>query len=415
MRDGAAVCVSDSQVTEFINLSARFSRAAEPRRRRLKMEEARFLRIFAAFEVEVGELSPYKQKTVACIVAELAAKSMRLMVAAGCELPFAKKLIPQVARHIASQATSCETSSISSALEPKRLLRWHASVAGLRLILTPNDSPIEELAADVLEIIAGMEDSPTDCFSATLLQPLAEAMLRINSAFQSMPPGKSKVLFPAVDDEENARENAAENAPLEPEGTPPRKKQRQDACEAEGGWTPAAVLHDLQASVHKLTAAMSRQHEVEDRRYEVEDGRHGDVVEAIQSNTVLQAKGFYQLQNGQSALATLARTNMQNMAALAESTVIEQQAALAHREAAQLHREQSARGRELLSGIATTMAPSFSALLEMVTKCASPFTYLLTHDTKPYITSLLRVLTTRPGGGSGAREPGGAWHEPGGA
>ena len=414
MRDGAAVCVSDSQVTEFINLSARFSRAAEPRRRRLKMEEARFLRIFAAFEVEVGELSPYKQKTVACIVAELAAASMRLMVAAGCELPFAKKLIPQVAKHIASQATSCTFHSISQALEYKRLAKWRASVAGLRLILTPSDdTPIEELAADVLEIIAGMEDSPTDCFSATLLQPLAEAMLRINSAFQSMPPGKSKVLFPAVDDEENARENAAENAPLEPEGTPPRKKQRQDACEAEGGWTPAAL--SLQASVHKLADAVSRRYEVEDRRYEVEDGRHGDVVEAIQSNTVLQAKGFYQLQNGQSALATLARTNMQNMAALAESTVIEQQAALAHREAAQLHREQSARGRELLSGIATTMAPSFSALLEMVTKCASPFTYLLTHDTKPYITSLLRVLTTRPGGGSGAREPGGAWHEPGGA
>lgn len=347
------------------------------------------LRIFAADEVRVGNLGSQKRLTVACIIVELATASMRRAVAVGGELSFAEGLIPQVAKHIATQATSCPVHSIGQALEPRRLARWHPSVAALRLLLAPATTPIDELAVDVSEIIAEMVDSPSDCFSASLLQPCSEAMPRINCAFQSMPSGKkSNVLFRVADDEENAPENAAANAPLEPAGTPPRKKRRQDACEAEGGWTPSA-LHSLQESVQKLADGISR-------RYEVEDGRHGDVVQAIQFSTAQQASGFARVDRGIGSLGTIALQGLQNLAALADSTANEQQAA-------QAHREQTARDGEMLRAMAKSIPSSFSAVLEAVTKCQ--FTYSLTHDTTshPYF-----LLTTRPGGGSGAREPGGA-------
>ena len=338
------------------------------------------LRIFAADEVRVGHIGSQKRLTVACIVVELAAASMRRAVAVGGELPFAEGLIPQVAKHIASQATSYPVHSIGQALEPRRLARWRPSVAVLRLLLAPDTTPIDELAVDVSEIIAEMKDSPSDCFSASLLQPCSEAMPRINCAFQSMPSGKSKVPIRVADDEENAPENAA-NAPLEPAGALPRKKRRQDACEAEGGWTPSA-LHSLQESVQKLADGISR-------RYEVEDGRHGDVVEAIQFSTAQQASGFALVDRGIGALGTTlpwrSVQGLQNLAALADATANEQQ------EAAQAHREQTARDGELLRAMAKSIPSSFSAVLEAVTKCQ--FTYSLTHDTTshPYF-----LLTTRP-------------------
>ena len=313
------------------------------------------LRIFLPSDIDVKGLGVQDELSVACIITEIMVASMKRAVAKGRKLPFAKPQFATVARHLAHRATSCSLDSINQALQPTRLVKGRPLVAALKVLLTDG----EELEASVLEIIEAMGRSGS--FSTTLLQPWPWALKLLSGAWQSVHDAK---VTAALADVENVG-----NAPLQPAGTPERKKQLQDACDVvdEEVRSSGRKLLKLQATVEKLAVAVSRQHEAVSRQHEVAGDRHDAVrtalefnTQQLEFNTQQQATGFNRVETGLNQVGQIALQSLQNMRTMAREQAGEQ-------EAQQAYREQSVRSQQLLREVANGASDSFELLISQVT------------------------------------------------
>ena len=313
------------------------------------------LRIFIATDIDVIRRGVRDKLSVACIITEIMVASMMRAVAEGRQLPFAKSQFATVAQHLAHRATSCSLDSINQALQPTRLVKGRPLVAALKVLLTDG----EELEASVLEIIEAMGRSGS--FSTTLLQPWPWALKLLSGAWQSVHDAK---VTAALADVENVG-----NAPLQPAGTPERKKQLQDACDVvdEEVRSSGRKLLKLQATVEKLAVAVSRQHEAVSRQHEVAGDRHDAVrtalefnTQQLEFNTQQQATGFNRVETGLNQVGQIALQSLQNMRTMAREQAGEQ-------EAQQAYREQSVRSQQLLREVANGASDSFELLISQVT------------------------------------------------
>ena len=323
------------------------------------------LRIFLPSDIDVKGLGVQDELSVACIITEIMVASMMRAVAEGRQLPFAKSQFATVAQHLAHRATSCSLDSIKQALKPTRLVQGRPLVAELKLTLT-DDTDGEELEASVLGIIEKMGLSGS--FSTTLLQPWPWALKLLSGAWQSVHDAK---VTAALADVENVG-----NAPLQPAGTPERKKQLQDACDVvdEEVRSSGRKLLKLQATVEKLAVAVSRQHEAVSRQHEAVSRQHevaGDRHDAVRTalefntqqlefNTQQQATGFNRVETGLNQVGQIALQSLQNMRTMAREQAGEQ-------EAQQAYREQSVRSQQLLREVANGASDSFELLISQVT------------------------------------------------
>ena len=320
------------------------------------------LRIFLPSDIDVKGLGVQDELSVACIITEIMVASMKRAVAKGRKLPFAKPQFATVARHLAHRATSCSLDSINQALQPTRLVKGRPLVAALKVLLTDG----EELEASVLEIIEAMGRSGS--FSTTLLQPWPWALKLLSGAWQSVHDAK---VTAALADVENVG-----NAPLQPAGTPERKKQLQDACDVvdEEVRSSGRKLLKLQATVEKLAVAVSRQHEAVSRQHEAVSRQHevaGDRHDAVRTalefntqqlefNTQQQATGFNRVETGLNQVGQIALQSLQNMRTMAREQAGEQ-------EAQQAYREQSLRSQQLLREVTNGVGDSFEVIISQVT------------------------------------------------